>query len=209
MKRLAAIASMLLLGAGAAPAVHAVEIATYGTGLESCKSYADAREQLNADEVPFIDWLAGYLSGVNATSNHRNNILGLSDVRGTMYWLDGYCRRHPAAHFAEAAGMFLMHANSLTGAHSVEVTAYGSGFKSCAVYLEGREQQDVDATAFIDWLGGYLSGVNAISNSTQDILGRAPLTEAVYWLDGYCSSHQPAPFAAAVESLIAAHHREK
>jgi hypothetical protein len=126
-----------------------------------------------------------------------------------MYWLDGYCRKNPSAHFAEAAGMFLIGASSMTGAHSVEVTAYGSGFKSCAVYLEGRERQDVDATAFIDWLGGYLSGVNAMSNSTQDILGRVTLTEAVYWIDSYCSSHSPTPFAAAVEALVAAHHRDK
>jgi len=205
MKWLAAIVSTILIGAGAAPAVHATEIATYGTGLQSCTSYAHAREQLNADEVPFIDWLAGYLSGVNATSKHRNNILGLSDVRGTMYWLDGYCRRRPSAHFAEATGMFMMAANSLTGAHSVEVTAYGSGFKSCAVYLEGREQHNEDATAFIDWLGGYLSGVNAMSNDTQDILGRATLADAVYWLDNYCGSHQPTPFSDAVEALVAAH----
>jgi hypothetical protein len=206
----AAIVSMLLVAAGA-PAAHAVEITTYGTGLKSCRAYLDTREKENIDEVAFIDWLGGYLSGVNTTSNHRNNILSHSDFQAAMYWLDDYCRAHPLVHFADAAGVLLMGAKAGPAAHSVEVTAYGSGYKSCGVYLAAREQQNqnVDGAQFVAWLGGYVSGVNAISLSTNNILGESELIDAVYWLDKYCSAHPQTLFGVAVEVAIAANHSDK
>jgi predicted MarR family transcription regulator len=206
----AAIVSMFLIGAGTAPAAHAVEITTYGTGLKACDAYLDARERDDPDQIAFIDWLSGYLSGVNATSKHRNNLLGLSDVQGAMNWLDDYCRARPSVHFAQAVGMLLMVKTSSIGAHSVEVTSYGSGFKSCAEYLEARERQYMDGVAFmdraafIDWLSGYLSGVNAMSLSTTNVLGHTELPEAVQWLNGYCSAHATAPFTVAIEALMGA-----
>jgi hypothetical protein len=193
----------------AAPAVNAVEIATYGTGLMPCSAYVDARERESADQIPFVDWLVGYLSGVNATSTRRNNILGPSDVKGAMDNLDHVCRTRPQVHFADAVGMLTMGASSAPGAHSVEVTNYGSGFKPCRTYIEAREPQSPDSAEFIDWLGGYLSGVNAISLHTNDILGASQLTQAVYWLDDYCSSHPVEPFALAVGALVDARHRNR
>src|SRR5665213_334518 len=196
----ASIVSLILLVA--APVVKAVEITTYGPGLMSCNAYLAARDSESADELPFIDWLVGYLSGVNATSSRRNNILGLSDVKAAMYELDNFCRARPAARFAEAAGMFVMGASSAPGAHSVEVADYGSGFKSCATYIEARAPQSLDGAEFTDWLGGYLSGVNAISLKTNNILGGAELPQAMYWLDNYCTANLPEPFAAAVGALV-------
>lgn len=217
----AVIISVLLMGAGVVPAAHATEITTYGSGLRSCGAYVDAREWDNADVVGFTDWLGGYFSGVNTASNHRNNLLGLADFKGAMYWLDHYCRAHPLVHFADAAGLMLLGAKSGPTAHSVEVTSYGSGYKSCGAYLETREQQrtkvllqahaleNVEGVEFIDWLGGYLSGVNAISSSTDNILGDSELIQAVNWLDNYCSAHPPVLFSGAVDALVAAHRRDK
>lgn len=204
----AAILSTFLIAAGAPPA-HAVKITTYGIGLKSCGAYLGARERDTVDEVAFVDWLGGYLSGVNTTSSHRNNILSYSDFQAAMYRLDDYCRAHPLAHFADAAGMLLMSAKAGPAAHSVEVTAYGSGYKSCAVYLEARGQQNVDGVEFVAWLGGYVSGVNAISLSTDNVLGESQLTDAVYWLDKYCSAHPLTPFGMAVEAIIAANGLDK
>jgi len=103
----------------------------------------------------------------------------------------------------------MLAASSTSGAHSVDVTRYGSGFKPCRSYIEAREPQSMDTAEFIDWLGGYLSGVNAISLKYNDILGASQLTQAVYWLDEYCSSHPVEPFAVAVGALVDASHRNR
>jgi hypothetical protein len=221
MSRRGAMLLVLLVAASAVPVAHATQITTYGSGLKPCGAYVAAREWDSADVVAFTDWLGGYLSGVNSTSKHRNNLLGQVEFKGAMYWLDDFCRTHPDVHFADAAGLMLIGAKSGPAAHSVEVTSYGSGYKSCEKYLESREQQsikaylqahaweNVDAAQFVDWLGGYVSGVNAISSATDNVLGSTELKEAVYWLDSYCGAHQPATFSDAVEALIAAHLRDR
>ena len=208
----AAIVSMFLIGTSAAPAAHAVEITTYGAGLKTCSSYLAAREQGTQDVLTFIDWFGGYLSGANATSTHQKNVLGLLDTRAAMEWLDHYCRAHPPAHFAEAAGILLFKATSTIGAHSDEVTSYGTGSKPCTMYLDARKPRDIFAavrTEFVDWIGGYLSGLNAISVSTNNVLGGSELTGALHWLDDYCSANPSARFESAVETLVAANRRGK
>jgi hypothetical protein len=205
----AAIVSMFLIGAGAATAVHAVEVTTYGAGLQSCGAYLDDREKQNADEVAFIDWLSGYVSGVNATSIHTNNILGDSNLKAAVYRLGNYCRSHPLTTVAVALDVFLITGSSTTARRAVEATIYGAGFKSCGTYLDAREKQNPDEVAFIDWLGGYLSGVNAMSLSTNNILGSSDLTGAIYWLDDYCRANPGTRFAVAVDARVAPNRRDK
>jgi hypothetical protein len=201
---------MLLLWALATPPAHAVAVTTYGAGLKSCKAYLDARQSDTGDDVPFIDWLSGYFSGANRASTHRNNTLGLSDLGAARSWLDDYCRARPRAPFAQAASMLLLGAKPGPSAHSIEVTTYGSPDKSCGVYLDAREQQEMSYWAeFTDWLGGYLSGVNAISLATNNVLGSTELTDAVSWLDSYCGTHSATRFGAAVEALVTADHRDR
>ena len=214
MYRAAGIVLVLLIGACAVPNARATQVTTYGSGLKPCGAYAAARNSDTADIVTFTDWLGGYLSGVNTASKHRDNLLGEAEFKGAMYWLDQFCRTHPDIHFADAVGVMLIGAKSGPTAHTVEVTSYGSGHKSCEKYLESREQQsikaylqahaweNVDAAQFVDWLGGYVSGVNAISSATDNVLGDTGLADAVYWLDNYCSAHPPATFSAAVEALV-------
>jgi hypothetical protein len=209
MYRRAAIVSMFLMGAGAATAARATAVTTYGTGLQSCGAYLNDREQQNADEVAFVDWLSGYLSGVNATSSHTNNILGNTNLKVAVDWLGNYCRAHPLTTVAEALGVLLIRASSTTARHAVEVTIYGVGLQSCGAYLNDREQKNADEVAFIDWLSGYLSGVNAISLSTNNILGDSDLTGAIHWLDNYCHLNPRTRFAAAVDARVAPNRRDK
>jgi len=195
------IASLLLLGA--APQSQGVEVATYGTGLLPCSSYLHAREmQGSSSQIAFINWFAGYLSGANATSSRRNNMLGLSELATGLERLDGVCRARPEAHFANAAGIILMTSNSTPGAHSVDVTRYGSGFRPCTSYIGSRQPQGLDSDEFIDWLGGYLSGANAMSLKTNDVLGSSELTQAIFWLDDYCTTHPVTPFSLAVSAMV-------
>jgi hypothetical protein len=189
----------------AAPAVHAVDVTTYGAGLQSCKTYLDARGGSTSEQVPFIDWLSGYFSGVNKTSTHRNSYLGLADLNAALDSLDTYCNARPLAPFAAAAGILVLGVKPGPAAHATEAPSYGAADKSCQAYGEARAQTELSYWAeFTDWLGGYLSGVNAISLRTSNILGNAALRDAVRWLDDYCGAHSPTSFSAAVEALVAA-----
>jgi hypothetical protein len=208
-----AYAIVVLISATAAPAVRAADVTTYGAGLKSCAAYLEARDSNSAEQVAFIDWLSGYVSAVNKTSHHRNNFLGLSDLGRAMYRVDDYCQARPHAHFAEAVWTAVFGAKTGPAAHSIRVINYGSVDRSCRLYHEAKEQQNaVDwegYAGFTNWLGGYLSGVNSISFNTDNILGSAELTEALSWLDSYCSAHPVVAFGAAVEALVAKNENEK
>jgi hypothetical protein len=205
----AVIISMLLVSAGAATTAHAVEVTTYGAGLKSCRTYLDAREQQNADEIAFVDWASGYLSGVNATSHRTNRILGDSNLQSAIYWIGNYCRARPGAPFAVAVGSLLTGASPGPATQGTEITTYGAGFKSCGAYLNARERQGADEGTFLDWLSGYVSGVNAISMRTNNILGHSDIAGVVYWLDDYCRAHELTRFAVAVDARIAANHADE
>ena len=187
-----------------AQAVRADEVTTYGAGIKSCKAYLDTRDGSASDQVAYIDWLSGYFSGVNKTSTHRNNFLGLADLTAALTSLDTYCNSHPRAPFAKAAAELVFGAQPGPTAHALgSAISYGAADKSCQVYSGARAQRELDYwTEFTDWLGGYLSGVNFMSLHTGNILGDAQLTDAVRWLDDYCGAHPPASFAAAVEALV-------
>jgi len=208
MYRHAAILSIFLLGVVVTPVARAVGITTYGAGLKSCNSYLDARQDDNIGAVAFVDWLSGYFSGVNKTSRHRNNFFGLADLKGAMSSLDEYCSARPRVAFAEAVGILLLGGKPGPAAHSIEATSYGSADKSCGVYLDSREARDaiylVASAEFTNWLGGYLSGVNAMSLDTNNILGKTELADAVSWLERYCSSHLSTSFGGAVDALVLA-----
>ena len=108
-------------------------------------------------------------------------------------------------HFAEVAGLLVLGARPGPATHVIEVTTYGSADKACRLFVDAREQQQAEYWAeFLHWLGGYLSGVNAMSLRTDNVLGAAELADAVHWLDVFCSAHPVTPFGAAVEALIGA-----
>ena len=196
---------MLLLIASAAPLARADNVTTYGVGLSSCQAYLEAREGSISEEVMFVDWLSGYFSAVNRTSTHRNNLLGLADLKAMLEHLDSACRARPGLHFAEAAGILVLGAKPGPAAHALEVTTYGSADKACHLFVEAREQQQAQYWGeFLHWLGGYLSGVNAMSLRTNNVLGAAELGDALHWLDSFCSDHPVTSFRTAADALVAA-----
>jgi len=201
----AVMVALFLVGATAAVAAHG-EVVTYGAGLKTCDSFLVAKDQQDVEEVSILDWLAGYVSGVNSTSNHINNVLGDTNLTGAVYWLDDYCRAHPRVEIAVALDILVVGARSTTARRTVELTTYGTGFKSCDAYLNARQEGSAAQIAFIDWLGGYVSGVNALSLSTDNVLGDEDLTPAVYWIDNYCRSNPDTHFAEAIEARLAIPH---
>lgn len=202
---------VIAIGAAAAPAAHAVGVTTYGAGLKSCGAYLEARDSNTADEVAFVDWLSGYVSAVNKTSRHRNNFLGLSDLGVAMSRIDAYCQARPLADFAQAVWTSIFGSQPGPATHSIKVADYGSVDRSCLIYHEAKEQRDSiyweEFAGFTNWLGGYLSGVNATSFATDNVLGNGKLTEALSWLDTYCTGHPVTPFGAAVDALVTENQR--
>ncbi len=199
----AALFALLLLAALGAPAAHADRITTYGVGLESCQTYLVARDGHISEEVRYVDWLSGYFSGINSTSTHRNNHLGLADVGYALQRLDEHCRAQPELRFAVAASTLVLGAKPGPAAHTLEPTSYGTADAACQAFLDAREQKEAEYwTVYSNWLGGYLSGVNLMSLHSNSVLGDAQLLQAMQWLDDYCTSHPVTPFSAAVAELI-------
>ncbi|MGH8231500.1 MAG: hypothetical protein ACRESY_06745 [Steroidobacteraceae bacterium] len=198
------MAAAFLIGLGASSRAHAVNVTTYGSGLKPCASYLDAHDQQTSDEIAYLDWLSGYFSGVNVTSSRTNNLLGNTNLKSAVIWVARYCRAHPTEPFSVASFALLMGASASTATQAAQPIAYGAGFKTCDNYLDARAQGNGDDMVFVDWLGGYLSGVNAISQRTTNVLGTADLTSAIFWLDHYCRDNSPVRFSAAADARIAA-----
>jgi len=51
--------------------------------------------------------------------------------------------------------------------------------------------------------------VNAISLTTDNILGKSDLTAVIYWIDDYCRANPRARFAEAVDARVAPNRREQ
>jgi hypothetical protein len=198
-----AVISLLFMATVTAKSALADGVTTYGTGLKSCEAYLAARDQQSSEEVAFVDWFSGYLSGVNSAYNRANNILADANLKQSMYWVESYCRAHTTDSFAVASFALLRRASAATRTQDFKTITYGAGFKSCGTYLTARETRDPDEMEFVDWLGGYLSGVNAISLDTTNVLGTSDLAGTISWLDNYCRERAAARFAAAAEARVA------
>ncbi len=206
-RRMITVFLCVMLAGAATPAQ--CKVVTYGTGLKSCDVYLAAKEQQTREELTFIDWLSGYASGANAISNRVNNVLGDSNLQGTVSWLGNYCRAHPQTPVAVALDVLVMGAMLRAARPTVEVIIYGAGFKSCSTYIGARRQQGADEAAFMDWLGGYVSAVNAFSLKTDNVLGSSELTKATLWVDDYCQAHPAVRFAAAADARVISGDRDR
>ena len=198
----AVLVFMIILGTSAATTAHGAVI-SYGIGLKYCQTYLTAKEQQGPEEVSILDWLAGYVSGVNSTTIHFNSILGDSNLTGAAYWLDDYCRAHPPTEIAVALDIMMVRSRSTTSRNTVEQATYGTGYRSCEIYLSARGEDTAAQIAFIDWLAGYVSGYNAVSVRTDNALDDVDLTPAVYWLDNYCRANPESHFVDAVAARLA------
>ena len=77
----------------------------------------------------------------------------------------------------------------------------GIGNHACGQFVEARRQRrDV---AYVDWLGGYVTAVNAVSDETFNIMGHTEFAGLMVWIEQYCSQHTLHPFARAVNVLMA------
>jgi hypothetical protein len=87
----------------------------FGAGNSvSCGTWTKIRGSNQAR--PAEQWVAGYLSGVNMTSDKRD-ILGDTDGDGVMAWLDNYCQAHPLDKIIKATGSLVKYLRAAKDQH--------------------------------------------------------------------------------------------
>ncbi len=102
--------------------------------------------------------------------------------------------------------MALYGAKAGSPAHVLTTVTYGSADRACESYLGARGQHDsiyiAEVQEYTNWLAGYLSGVNASSLRTTNVLGELSLANAMDRLQEWCALHPRESFNAAVDALI-------
>ena len=72
--------------------------AQYGILTDTCGEYAKDRAKNRT--LRYTSWIAGYVTAYNAASPDTYNILGDSNVKSTMQWLDTWCKANPEGNLA-------------------------------------------------------------------------------------------------------------
>ncbi len=67
----------------------------YGVGRQACETYMVARNEGGLSEISYKNWISGYLTSSNRSSEETYNLLGDTDFTQAMLWLDSYCKKHP------------------------------------------------------------------------------------------------------------------
>jgi hypothetical protein len=71
-----------------------------GFGSESCQTFLLA--QSNRLDLPYRDWLTGYLTAVNKLTKETVDMRGTMDIGGMLGFLEPYCRKNPLHSFSQA-----------------------------------------------------------------------------------------------------------
>ena len=74
---------------------------------------------------------------------------------------------------------------------------WGVGQTSCHKFVKARENED--ARQYKDYLMGYLTAFNTLSEDTYNISGKTKLGEIEQWLAEYCGLHQIESFNRAIQ----------
>ena len=67
----------------------------YGVGRQVCETYLEARTDGGISEISYKNWISGYLTASNRSSDDTYNLLGDSNFKGALAWVDTYCNKHP------------------------------------------------------------------------------------------------------------------
>ena len=88
----------------------------YGIGRQTCQTYLEARKTGGFSEISYKNWISGYLTSSNRSTDNTYNLLGNTDFHGAMEWLDRYCAKNPknTVYMAVANLTGVMHDNRRT-----------------------------------------------------------------------------------------------
>lgn len=110
--------------------------------------------------------------------------------------------------FVVVTGAVLILLASLARADSGRSVAIGgAGRDACSAWLSDRGSTSTSAKAAskarIEWISGFLSGVNLFAESSGHLKGGVDDPEGVNkWIDNYCRAHPTDPLWAAVGNLV-------
>jgi hypothetical protein len=76
-----------------------------GFGLESCQTFLQARN--NRLDLPYRDWLTGYLTAVNTLTTETENMRRTTDSEGMVWLLEQYCIKNSLHSFSRAVEAFV------------------------------------------------------------------------------------------------------
>ncbi len=105
---------------------------------------------------------------------------------------------------AMVAGMLAVASYSWAADGAGNYAIWGSGNTSCFNYNKSR--QAGSEQAFKDYVMGYLTAYNTISEDTYNISANMNLAAILAWLDDYCTEKQVHGFDQAVTSFVIEHH---
>jgi hypothetical protein len=71
-----------------------------GSWLLCSQTFLQARS--NHLDLPYRDWLMGYLTAVNKLTKETVDMRGTTDIAGMLSLLDQYCRKNPLHSFSRA-----------------------------------------------------------------------------------------------------------
>lgn len=66
----------------------------YGVGRQTCQTYLEARTNGGISELSYKNWISGYLTSSNRSTEDTYNLLGGTDFQGALVWLDTYCEKN-------------------------------------------------------------------------------------------------------------------
>jgi hypothetical protein len=77
----------------------------YGILTDTCGEYAKDRAKNRT--LRYTSWIAGYVTAYNSVAPDTYNILGKSNVKSTMEWLDKWCKANPSENLAGGMHAFV------------------------------------------------------------------------------------------------------
>ena len=101
--RFVCIGALLLLLSGSAIASQDEPVAIQGFKDMSCGAWAASSGNVQG-RAEYLDWVRGFISGVNFVDRHNQMFYGQTVSNDTLtLYIDKYCKDHPLNSFAGAA----------------------------------------------------------------------------------------------------------
>jgi hypothetical protein len=78
-----------------------------GYGAKSCGSFVTAYVNERQDNITFLSWLQGFISGYNYFNQDGVSDVAPTDINGLEQWSLNYCRAQPTQDISAAAISFV------------------------------------------------------------------------------------------------------
>lgn len=97
--------------------------------------------------------------------------------------------------------MLLAPVNSHAADAAGNYAIWGLGQSSCFQYTKAVAKEETDR--YRDYLMGYLTAFNTLSENTYNVSGKAKLSEIAESIADYCDAHQIESFNRAIQQYVA------